>query len=221
MAVITISRQVGSGGDEVARQLCERLKYRYFDKRLMVEAAADEGISEKEIVDFNEDRYEVRSFLSRLFRASQGTVLGATPLPVGPPDKETLGLRALDQDECVDMIRYTVNAAYRMGNVVIMGRGGQAILKEKPGVLHVRIVAPHAARMERLRQEGISGISELKLTIRQRDSASEEYLKRFYGIQWDDPELYHLIINTGTLSIPAAVEGISAMVRQMEVAPAG
>ena len=59
MAVITISRQLGSGGDAIATLVAEQLKYRYFDKQLLIEAAAEAGLTQKHVVDFSEDNYEV------------------------------------------------------------------------------------------------------------------------------------------------------------------
>ena len=67
MAVITISRQYGSGGDEIAAQVCERLGYHFFDKNLMAQVANDVGLSVQEVVDFPEDDHKVRGFLDRLF----------------------------------------------------------------------------------------------------------------------------------------------------------
>ena len=55
MAVITISREVGSGGDQIARRLCELLGYRHFDKTLMAQVAKEQGVSDTEVVDFSED----------------------------------------------------------------------------------------------------------------------------------------------------------------------
>ena len=66
MAVITISRQVGSGGTEIAAQVCTRLGYRYLDKWLLSKTAAEVGLSEHEVVDFSEDQYQARTFLEAL-----------------------------------------------------------------------------------------------------------------------------------------------------------
>ena len=66
MAVITISRQAGSSGnEEIATRVAELLGYRYFDKRLMAKVAAEVGLSENEVVDFSEENYKVVSFLVR------------------------------------------------------------------------------------------------------------------------------------------------------------
>jgi CMP/dCMP kinase len=65
VAVVTISRQYGSGGREVAARLCELLGYRYFDKDLMSEVAHEVGLSPQEIVDFPEDQHQVSRECSR------------------------------------------------------------------------------------------------------------------------------------------------------------
>jgi len=75
MAAITISRQIGSGGDAIAARVCEILDYQYFDKRLMTQVAEEVGLSERELVDYSEDHYTVQNFIERLLRP------GRAPLP--------------------------------------------------------------------------------------------------------------------------------------------
>src|SRR5512139_726579 len=72
MAVITISRQYGSEGDEIAANLCQILGYQSFNKQLMLKVASEVGLTEGEVVDFTEDQHRVRGFLDRL--------LGSPPL---------------------------------------------------------------------------------------------------------------------------------------------
>lgn len=218
MTVITISRQLGSGGDVIAAQVCEQLGYRYFDKEMMVEAAANVGLCENEIVDFTEDRYKVQDFISRLLRARPRTVKELLVREEQHGLIETLTLRELDEEDCVALVRYTIERVYEEDNIVILGRGGQAILKDKPNVVHVRIFAPLEARSQRLRARGMSGVSEIKNTIRDSDRASAEFLKRFFNIQWDDPEHYHMILNTGLLDTDTAAETIIATARKLSTA---
>ncbi len=61
MAVITISREVGSGGHEIARLVCKKLGYRLFDKELMNRLGAEEGLTSDEVVDLMEDQHHVRA----------------------------------------------------------------------------------------------------------------------------------------------------------------
>jgi len=206
MAVITISRQYGSGGDDIAGRVCELLGYRYFDKRMIVRAATAAGLSQEEIMDFSEDKYETHTFLDHLMsgwrgpyaithsQAWQEEIFG-----VGPKT-----LSALDEIKNISLIESAIRTAYQRDNVVIMGRGGQAILKEKTGVLHVRIQAPLKARVERLhRRENYSLEGGQEVALR-RDRAAADYLHRFHKIDWNDPLLYHLVIGTGQLDTEAA-----------------
>jgi cytidylate kinase len=101
-----------------------------------------------------------------------------------------------------------------------VGRGGQAILRDQPGTLHVRVIAPMETRMQVLRNQGVRGVSELKLTLEHQDRASADYLKRFYSVDWNDAALYDVVINTHRVQIETAAQIIVAAIQQMNPAPA-
>lgn len=214
MAVITISRQYGSGGDEIATRVCETLGYRFFDKHLMATVAAEVGLSEQEIIDFSEDRYKARGFLDRLL-AWRGprTVGEVRTWGETTTGAKTKAVTEVDEASTVSFVRATIEAVCEHGNVVIVGRGGQVILKDKNDVLHVRIVAPLQARVQRLLERENFNPGGAKDAAIKHDRASAEYLKRFYDADWDDPLLYDLVINTGKYGIKEAahiiVNGVS------------
>jgi cytidylate kinase len=218
MAVVTLSRQVGSNGDEIARQVCDLLGYSYFDKRLMIEVASDVGLCDHEVVDFSEENYKVQDFLSRLFGSRSRPVKDLLVREEKHGVVDPLTAHKLDETRCADLVRRTVLSAYDTDDMVIVGRGGQAILKDKPGVLHVRVVAPPEVRIQRLRAQGIAGIAKIKVTLDQKDRATAEYLKRFFDIEWDDPALYHLVLNTGLFEVDAAAQIIAEAVQQLSPA---
>jgi CMP/dCMP kinase len=206
MAVVTISRQYGSGGDEVAARVCEILGYRYFDKRLIMEVISQENLTPDALVDYHEDDYKMRSFLDRL--------LGwRSPKAVKPESRGQVttreraeDVRALDEHMLMWLVHAAMQRAYQQGDVVIMGRGGQAILHDKPGVLHVRIEAPLEFRIRHLAdREGIS-LAAAKEAVTRHDNAAADYLKRFYGVNWSDPVLYHLTINGGRWDVEGAAQ---------------
>ncbi|MBN1260625.1 MAG: cytidylate kinase-like family protein [Anaerolineae bacterium] len=202
MAVITISRQYGSGGDDIARRVCEILGYRYFDKKLMAQVALEVELCEEEIVDFSEENYKVRGFFQRLFGPR-----GVVEMESREPGTEGVGSVAqLDEAKCIHMVQETVKAAYEQGNVVIMGRGAQAILKDMPGVLHVRVEATLGARVMRVHQQQSITIARAEESTRISDQASAAYLKKFYDINWDSPLHYHLVINTGKWGVEASAQ---------------
>ena len=202
MPVITISRQYGSGGEAIGNRVCEALGYSYFDKDLMAHVASEAGISEDDIVDFSEHAYKMRGFFDRLFGRRRSAAEAWTDTIA----QQTLSVEALDEARNVNLIKDTIIEAYKHDNVVIVGRGGQAILREQPGVLHVRIIAPLGARVLRVQAEQNLSLDEATLRVKRRDEAAAAYLERFYDIDWDNPLLYHLIINTGKWEVEDAVQ---------------
>jgi cytidylate kinase len=215
MPVITISRQYGSGGDAIGKRVCETLGYSYFDKNLMAQVASEEGISESDIVDFPEDTYKMRGFLDRLL----GRKRSAADAWTSGAAQRALPVEALDEAHSVNLIKETIIGAHKHDNVVIVGRGGQAILREQPGVLHVRIIAPLGARVLRVQSTENVSLDEATTRVNHRDEAAAAYLERFYDIDWDNPLLYHLIINTGKWETENAVQIILNALAHLRMVP--
>ena len=213
MTTITISRQFGSGGSEIANQVCEILGYRYFDKRLIAQVATEVGLSEHGVVDYSEQHYREKSFLDRFMQ----TVFGARASSVPAARQSWGGLEAhLDEDWSVELANRAIRSAYEEGNVVIVGRGAQVVLQDKPNVLHVRVQAPMETRIRRLQQiEGVSAEQATRLA-NEHDRASSRYLERFFKTRWDDPMLYHLIINTGKWTPELAAAVIADTVQKIQ-----
>jgi cytidylate kinase len=98
------------------------------------------------------------------------------------------------------------------GNVVIVGRAGQVILRAQPGVLHVRVVAPLDIRAERVATAHGISLESARAQVEASDKFRRHYLKRFYRVSWDDPELYDLVVNTGRVTPATAAEMIVQMI---------
>ncbi len=209
MAVVTISRQFGAGGDEVAQLLCELLDYRYFDKQLLAQTASEVGLSEEEIVDYNETSYKVRDWLTKLLAPGPRIVREFMVSKRDEQGRETLTLASLDEAQCVTLIQRAMRAALQQGNVLIVGRGGQVVLKDQPDVLHVRLEAPLDVRIMRIEDRAGLSYSEAEELVRQRDTAAASYLRRFYDIDWNDPLLYHMVLNTGRWTTAEAAKIIA------------
>lgn len=208
MAVITISRQYGSEGDKIAANVCQILGYQSFDKQLMMKVAAEVGLTEGEVVDFGEDQHQVRSFLDRL--------LGNPPLLMTQA-RTWSEVKVIDAADSIPLVQSIIRAACKHDNVVIVGRGGQAVLRNDPGVLHVRIEAPLETRISRVQLREDLTFELARDVVAERDRAAADYLKRFYNVDWSDSLLYHLIINTGPWSIEAASRLIVTAVSQLQL----
>ncbi len=213
MPVITISRQYGSGGVEIAERLCDVLGYSYFDKNMMAQVASEMGISEEEVVDLSEDTYRMRNFLERLFRRRR--IRSDVSQPATSP--ESVPVATLSEAEGINLVKDTILGAYDLDNVVIVGRGGQAILREKPSVLHVRLNAPLGARALRVKAREDISLAEATDLTRSKDQAAMAYLERFFEIDWDNPMLYHLTLNTGRWEVTDATDVIIAALTHLKV----
>ena len=227
MAVITISREHASGGDEVASQLCAVLGYRSFGKEQVQQAAEETTYPRYMAIDYSEDQHEVQNFLERLFSVAaspaQRMAWAEDPSIAASPERAVV-----DEATVLSLVRRAVKAACKAGNTVIVGRGGQMLLRGEPSVLHVRIEAPVVERidrvMEQLRKERTGVYDEMILRreaadlVANRDISSADYIKRFYEVDWADPKLYHMLLNLGYLSVVQAVQAIVAVVQTMEIA---
>jgi cytidylate kinase len=170
---------MGSLGNQVARAAAELLGYRLVWRELINQAAQRAGAPEMALAAMDE--------------------LGL------------LNIRASSQSiqnyrKCLEQV---VLEEAEQGDVIIVGRAAQAILGGRPGVLNVRIIAPLVVRIERRAiQTDISRESALA-QIEASDRNRNRFLRRLFQVKLDDPLLYHLIINTGNLSIGQAARLIA------------
>jgi cytidylate kinase len=218
MTVITFSRQAGSNGDKVAARVAELLGYAIFDKTMMTKIAVEMGLTEQEIVDFSETTYRSRNFLDRLL------IRDKTVAETRVWTEDAQGVRRpevakITEEKAVALVRGVIVAAYKRGNVVIVGRGGQAILKDQPGVLHARVEAPLAYRIERMMEQQDLLPNQADLAIDAQDRAAQSYVKRYYNLDPTDPIHYHLVINTGLLDPETAAEVVALAAQHMKPVP--
>jgi cytidylate kinase len=214
MSVITISRQFGSGGQEIATRLCDVLGYSFFDKQSIVEAAIATGLSADSVVDYSEQYHKVEGFLQRLAKVMTGAPGKRPELP----RVSWGGLEArLDDEWWLELVNTAIRSAYERGDVVIVGRGGQMVLRDHPDVLHVRIEAPLDDRIRRVQDmQGVTASAARRL-IDEHDQASARYLERGFKADWDDPYLYHLLINTGRWDLEAAAQLIVEAAEKLQM----
>jgi cytidylate kinase len=227
MSVITVSRQYGSGGDEIARLVCHLTGYALFDKSLIAQAAIETGFSDQNIIDYSEDSYKMQGFIDRLM-GRQKTIAQVSYWTETKDGVRTRSSIELNESHALILIRHAIEAAYKTGNYVIVGRGGQAVLANKADVIHVRIQAPLENRLiwvrnspemaERTFPDSVAARRAAQNLIEAADAASAGYIKRFYNLDWSDPWLYDLIINTARMTHEQAAHVIAAAIHQRQAA---
>jgi cytidylate kinase len=221
VTVITISRQYGSSGDEVAARVCKQLGYQYFDKRMIRQAVYGQHITADQLIDYHEDTYQMRSFFDRLrgyrpYPFPGGLSRGAPLFEGADEAAEQIGESML-----VWLTAAAIRMAYEADDFVIIGRGGQAILQDMPGVLHVRIVAPLQQRARWVAEREKLSLYEARQVVSRHDEAAADYVKRYHGIDWAASRLYHLVLNAGWWPVEAAADLIEQAVKSVVAPPQG
>lgn len=178
MAIITVSRQLGSGGDAIAAELAKRLNYAHVDRTRISELAEEYGLLKQDLERIDEKR---PGFLDRYFNETPTIYL--------------------------NLIQSVIYDAAKRDRVVIVGLGGQVLLRDLRHALHVKVVASRERRIAYLleQQPGlIRETAEHLITTSDRDRAG--YMKYLFDVDWMDPRLYDLRINTTKLSLEDAIQ---------------
>ncbi len=200
MAVITISRQLESLGDDVARLVAEKLGYQIFDKKMMAQVGQEMGLGTKAV----EAAMGFKPQGAKTVWEAIGTTQRMTG---GDPSSWTFGARsdALEGISVANLVK-VINAGYKKGNVLIIGRGGMAALQDKPDVLHVRITAPMAVRLQRMCDREHCSKDDAAAKLKERDASDVQWIKRYFDLESHDPQLFDVVINTAKITPAAAAD---------------
>jgi cytidylate kinase len=182
--IVTIEREYGSGGGEIAQLLAKRLGWKLWDQ-LLTEEIARRADCPKAIVEGREERTDplyYRLFKSFLRGSYEGS-LNAHKL--NPVDSECI----------LKFTELVVQEAAKTGNSVIVGRGSQQFLRNRKDTLRVFLYAPREDKVRRLLGRGKSEdeAEELVDTIDQERAA---FIQKYFHVAWPDRAVYHAMINT-------------------------
>ena len=221
MAVITVARQIGSGGDPIAEKTAEILGYEYVDRRLVEEIAAIMDTSADEVERFDEKgEGRIKYFLKRLLVPEMSP--GGFPLssaayfpqfglefPYVMDHEASQPATYLDRGTYQLLITTVVQEFGQTGKAVVVGRASQVILADHEDAFHVKIVASFKTRCERIMEARGMDFENAQELIQQHDRWRELYLRNYHKSDWDDPLLYHLTINTCKMAEDDAVDLIA------------
>lgn len=203
MPVITISRQFGAGGASVAQIVAERVGAELVDEALVAEVARRLELPMAE-VEHADERPE--TFTDRLLGALRHLAPGMA-LPWRPP----LSDEAVDPRwAIVNLTQELIKEAARVGHVVVVGRGGAFVLRERPNALHVFLHAADEVRTEAVMTRFMLTETSARRRMREIDAARATYIRQLYGADWQDSAHYHLVLDTGRLGHGRAADVILA-----------
>ena len=190
--IITISREYGSGGRLIAKQLSENLGITFYDKQLIAEVAKKTGFSENFIRDTEHQR-PTNSFLFDLYTSV------ATP---SVPDQVFIAQAKV------------IKEAAAKESCVIVGRCADYILRDQPNVLRVFVHAPLDQRIRRAREEYGAAEDNLENYVIRQDKARASYHNYFAAGRWGQSREYDLCVNS-RIGIDASVQVIKAAAKAL------
>lgn len=198
--MITISASFGAGGSWVAPRVAERLGSRFIDRAIPV------GVAEQLAVPLEHalahDESAAAPGLARL------AVALAAPSGVRMPEPT-------DDAFCREAERVIIEAGAAAGTVVVLGRAGALVLRDRSDALHVRLDGPAEARVRQaMRIENVSE-RDARRRLRDSDRARTAYVKHFYSADPRDPDHYHLMLNSTKLPFETCVEVILQAARAL------
>jgi cytidylate kinase len=182
--VLTIEREYGSGGIDIARKVAERLGWKLWDQLLTTEIARY-----LECDQFHVERHEERRdpLYYRLFKAFlRGSFEGSLNAP---------NMKLADADGIRAVTEKIVTLAANQGNCVIVGRGSAYYLHNRPEAFHVFVYAPLEEKVRRLQEGGKTEKEAVELaeTVDQDRAA---FIKQYFGVEWPPRQYFHVMINS-------------------------
>jgi cytidylate kinase len=191
MAIVTIAHETGSGGPEIGIELAKRLGWRFVDREMLPEAALRYGVGEEKLTELDEKK---PSLFERF-------------------DVETRRFITVLQSAILDAAEHD--------NVVINSRGSQMLLRGISHALRVFVIAPFELRVKRVMkkmaaqaQEGVDVRTTVEM-VRHSDQEKRGRIRYLYDVDFGDPALYDLVLNTEKLTVDAGVEVLAGLVRTL------
>ena len=194
MAIITISKEFGTESEKVASQAAQRLGYEYIGKQLIAEIAGELRISKSEAEVFR------KTAQSRILRFVDRFTCSIVQKVV---DREH---GCLDDKNYYETTKKLVENVYEAGDAIILGWGGQCILRGKPNTLHVRLVKDDETKIKEVTQNKNLNHDAAMALIKKDEGDLREYIKHYFNEDWNAAHLYDLIIDMERNSVEKAVD---------------
>jgi cytidylate kinase len=201
--IVTIEREYGSGGGEIAQQLATQLGWKLWDQLLTEEIARLANCPKAVVADREErtDPLYYRLFKSFLRGSYEGSI-------------NAHKLNLVDSESISNITRRVVEHVAKSGNSVIVGRGSQHFLRDRQDTLRIFLYAPREDKVRRLMARGKSE-KEAQQLVDTVDRERADFIQKYFHVEWPDRGIYHAMINTA-ISEEAAVQVILDLTKNLE-----
>jgi len=205
--IVTIEREYGCGGGEIAQQLAQHLGWKLWDHLLTEEIArlANCPKAEVECREERQDPLYYRLFKSFLRGSYEGSI-------------NAHKLNLVDSECIVKFTEQVVRHAAEAGNCVMVGRGSQHFLRDRHDTLRVFLYAPREEKIQRLLARGKTE-NEAEELVDTVDRERSEFIAKYFSVEWPNLPLYHIMINT-SIGDRSVVQTIENFRKTFDSAPA-
>jgi cytidylate kinase len=206
--IVTIEREYGSGGGEIAQLLAMQLGWKLWDQ-LLTEEIARLAHCPKSVVEVREERTDPLYY--RLFKSFlRGSYEGS---------QNAYKLNVVDSENILKITEAVVQHAAKKGNSVIVGRGSQHFLRDRDDTLRVFLYAPRENKVRRLLARGKSE-KEAELLVDSVDRERADFIEKYFHLEWPHRAIYHTMINTA-IGDDAVVHMILDLMKMVDASVAG
>jgi len=201
--IITIEREYGCGGGEVAESVANHLGWKLWDQRLTEEIARLANCP-KAVIEAREERRDPLYY--RLFKSFlRGSYEGSINAPK---------LNLVDSETVIRITRRVVERAAEGGDCVIVGRGSQQFLKDRRDTLRLFLYAPREEKIRRLLKRGKSE-QEAEELVDTVDRERADFIQKYFHVEWPDRAIYHGMMNT-SMGDKAVLQSILCLRQEFE-----
>jgi cytidylate kinase len=232
MPVITINGPIGAGGVEIGQMVAQTLNINYVDRLVFAEAAKLVKAPVGALIDKEQRVVPFRARLARFLQTvlERSAMSGASGEPYFGRGAEMLpaetytelagdpasAAQLLNDKAFIEATSAVIRDLATAGNVVIIGRGANVILADRPGVIHVGLLGPREARVTTLMSRERISRAEAEVEADQLEQARITFFRKFFKVQPNDPSLYHLMLNLGRVRFKTAAEIIVHATKDLE-----
>ena len=218
MPVVTVSSQYGAGARQVGRAIADELVLQYVDQAVLVDAARQLGVTVKSVSKHDECTDTLRQRLGHfLQRALERSAAGGNVDPLmGAGNLELMLAQSyqdvpesdapafIDDRTYLETVIGVLTDLAQRGDVVILGRGSQMLLKDRSDTLHIQLVADEETRIARVMEWESVDADEARRRAQEFNRHRAAFHKKFWNVDVWDPRLYDVVINTTAISYEQA-----------------
>ena len=202
MAVLTVSRQFGAGGRTLGKHVAEKMGYTLIDEDMVGKIAERAKVSKNWVRSIEKEAGgSLLKFMSYLVPQRY----------VNQILDDTRGY--IDEEVYISTLSEVINELAKEDNCVIVGRGGQYILRDHPTAFHVLLVAEMPDRINFMVEHYKLKAEEAKTVVRVREKRRVNLYRKFGREDYNDPHLYHFVLNMSKLSMDQASDLVCELIR--------